>query len=150
MKHLNGPPILLVVEDSPEDFELISRGLERAGFEAQLHHCLNGDDALDFLHRSGDYADMPTPALIILDLNLPGTDGREVLEEMKQDPALALIPTVVFSNSSNSNDVNACYALGANSFVEKPLGPDAFTQVMLKLRDYWLLLVRLPDEAGGT
>lgn len=141
------PPVLLIVEDSPEDFELISRGLERAGFEADLYHCCDGDDALDFLHRSGAHADAPTPALIILDLNLPGTDGREVLEEMKQDLRLAVIPTVVFSNSSNSNDINACYALGANSFVEKPLGPNAFTEVMLKLRDYWLALVRLPEYA---
>lgn len=136
---------MLIVEDSPEDFELISRGLERAGFDAELFHCRDGDDALDFLHRSGAYAQAPIPALIILDLNLPGTDGRDVLEEMKQDANLAVIPTVVFSNSSNANDVNACYALGANSFVEKPLGPNAFTEVMMKLRDYWLSLVRLPQ-----
>lgn len=139
------PPALLIVEDSPEDFELISRGLQRAGFDAQLFHCINGDDALDFLHRAGDYSNVPVPALVILDLNLPGTDGREVLEEMKKHEKLAIIPTVVFSNSSNRNDVNACYALGANSFVEKPLGPAAFTDVMKKLRDYWLSLVRLPD-----
>ncbi|NND60965.1 MAG: response regulator [Gammaproteobacteria bacterium] len=140
---LDNRPILLIVEDSPEDFELIRRGLLKAGLEHSLHHCLDGDAALDYLQAQD--ANVRLPALILLDLNLPGTDGKQVLEEIKNDNRLALIPTVIFSNSNNINDVNACYALGANSFVEKPLGPAAFADVMQQLRDYWLQRVRLPE-----
>lgn len=139
-------PVLLVVEDSPEDFALIQRAMQSSNLIVDLRHCIDGDDALEFLHQGGEYRQAPTPALIILDLNLPGTDGREVLEEMREHPRLAAIPTIVFSNSSNINDVNACYALGANSFIEKPLGPTAFAEVMQQLHSYWLELVRLPAK----
>ncbi len=135
---------LLVVEDSPEDFEMIRRGLTAANVAASVRHCRDGDEALDLLQEQAGRGGSDFPALILLDLNLPGTDGRDVLREMQRDPRLATIPVVVFSNSSSSGDINACYNLGANSFIEKPLGPEGFARVMGLLRQYWLEAVRLP------
>ncbi|NNF60089.1 MAG: response regulator [Gammaproteobacteria bacterium] len=136
-------PTLLVVEDSPEDYEMICRGLRHADVAANIEHCIDGDAALE--HLAG-CATAQLPDLVLLDLNLPGTDGRDVLRAMQGDARIASVPVVVFSNSSNSNDVSACYKLGANSFIEKPLGPAAFKTVMQQLRDYWLDLVRLPSR----
>ena len=107
---------ILVVEDSPEDFEATSRAFRRAGLRNQMLHCTTGDEALDFLHRRGRYEDArhsPRPGVILLDLNLPGTDGREVLQEIKRSDDLAAIPVIVLTTSSDSRDVDACYQAGA-------------------------------------
>lgn len=138
-------PILLV-EDSPEDYEMTVRSLEKAGLKNPIHHCSDGDEALDYLFHRGAYADSPNtglPGIILLDLNMPGTDGREVLEELKNDEALSFIPIIVLTTSSDERDIHACYALGANSYIQKPLDFEGFMKAMARLKDYWFEVVIL-------
>jgi len=141
-------PILLV-ENSPEDCEMTIRSLQKAGLKNPVHHCSDGDDALDYLYRRGVYADSPNtprPGIILLDLNMPGTDGREVLEELKKDPALRPIPVIVLTTSSDERDVQDCYGMGANSYIEKPLNFEGFMKAMFGLKDYWFEVVVLPKQ----
>lgn len=143
------PPIL-VVEDSPEDFETTLRAFRKAGLRNPMLRCATGDEALDFLHRRGRFVDpvvSPRPGIILLDLNLPGTDGREVLQEIKGCGSLAPIPVVVLTTSSDARDIDACYAAGANSYVQKPVDLDAFMTAMRRLSEYWFDVVMLPRES---
>lgn len=138
---------ILVVEDSPEDFEATSRAFRRAGLRNPMLHCTTGDEALDFLHRRGRYEDArhsPRPGVILLDLNLPGTDGREVLQEIKRSDDLAAIPVIVLTTSSDSRDVDACYQAGASSYIQKPVDLDGFMRAIQRLHDYWFEVVVLP------
>ncbi|HEX2309295.1 MAG TPA: response regulator [Vicinamibacterales bacterium] len=147
MSERHGSPILLV-EDSPEDFETTRRAFRRAGLRNPMLHCATGDDALDFLHRRGRYtaATAPRPGIILLDLNLPGTDGRAVLAEIKAEAGLSEIPVVVLTTSADDRDVEACYQAGANSYVQKPVNLDAFMVAIQRLHDYWFDVVILPHE----
>jgi CheY-like chemotaxis protein len=141
-------PILLV-EDSPEDFEVTRRAFRKSGLKNPVVHCTDGDQALDFLHRRGRYADpamSPRPGIILLDLNLPGTDGRQVLEEIKSDDGLKQIPVIVLTTSSDERDVAACYRAGANSYVHKPVDLEGFMKAISRLNDYWFEVVILPRE----
>jgi len=141
---------ILVVEDSPEDYETTLRAFRRAGLRNRMLRCETGDDALDFLHRRGRYADpsvSPRPAIILLDLNLPGTDGRDVLIEIKRAAPLAPIPVVVLTTSADARDVEACYAAGANSYVQKPVDLDGFMEAIRLLSEYWFDVVILPRES---
>jgi two-component system response regulator len=148
MRERHGSPIL-IVEDSPEDFETTLRAFPRAGLRNPLLHCLNGDDAVDFLHHRGRYtaATAPRPGIILLDLNLPGTDGRDVLVEIKREQTLADIPVVVLTTSSDRRDVTGCYQAGANSYVQKPVDLDGFMEAIQRLHDYWFDVAILPDES---
>ena len=139
-------PILLV-EDSPEDFETTQRAFRRSGLKNPIIRCSDGDEALDFLHRRGGYADpakSPRPGVILLDLNLPGTDGREVLSDIKADPALQQIPVIVLTTSSDDRDVDACYRAGASSYIQKPVDLEGFMKAIERLNDYWFEVVILP------
>ncbi|WNM56495.1 response regulator [Candidatus Nitrospira allomarina] len=139
-------PILLV-EDSPEDYEVATRSLRAAGLKNPIQRCSDGDEALDYLYRRGIYQDPHTslpPGIILLDLNMPGTDGREVLQEIKQDPQLKLIPIIVLSTSADERDIQDCYAMGANSYVPKPLNFEGFLQAMTRLKDFWFEVVIIP------
>jgi CheY-like chemotaxis protein len=138
-------PILLV-EDSPEDLETTRRAFRRAGLRNPMLHCATGDDALDFLYRRGRYteATAPRPGIILLDLNLPGTDGRAVLAEIKAEQRLSEIPVVVLTTSADHRDVEACYQAGANSYVQKPVDLEAFMTAIQRLHDYWFDVVILP------
>lgn len=139
-------PILLV-EDSPEDFETTERAFRRSGLKNPIYRCADGDEALDFLHRRGRYSDpdkAPRPGVILLDLNLPGTDGREVLSEIKQDPNLKQIPVIVLTTSKDERDVEVCYRCGANSYIQKPVDLDGFMKAIERLNDYWFEVVILP------
>lgn len=142
---------ILIVEDSPEDYEATVRALNKSGLHNPLFHCSDGDDALDFLHRRGTYTsaeEAPRPGIILLDLNLPGTDGREVLEEIKHDPDLKKIPVVVLTTSTDERDIEACYAAGANSYVQKPVNLDGFMKAIQRLKDYWFQIVVFPKTDG--
>lgn len=142
---------ILIVEDSPEDYEATVRALSTSGLHNPLYHCSDGDDALDYLHRRGEYTsakDAPRPGIILLDLNLPGTDGREVLEEIKQDTELKKIPVVVLTTSTDERDIEACYACGANSYVQKPVNLDGFVKAIQRLKDYWFQIVVFPKTDG--
>jgi CheY-like chemotaxis protein len=113
-------------------------------------HCASGDDALDFLHRRGDYRDpsrAPRPGIILLDLNLPGTDGREVLREIKRSERLSAIPVIVVTTSADRRDIEACYRAGASSYIQKPVNLDGFMRAIQRLHDYWFEVVILPRES---
>ena len=144
-------PILLV-EDSPEDFEATLRAFRKSGLKNTVVRCETGDQALDYLYRRGEYADpasSPRPGVVLLDLNLPGTDGRQVLSEIKGDERLRDIPVVVLTTSSDERDINACYRSGANSYIQKPVDVDGFMKAIERLNGYWFEVVILPREGSG-
>jgi CheY-like chemotaxis protein len=139
-------PILLV-EDSPEDYEITLRALRKAGLANPILRCPDGDEALDYLNQRGVYAapgEAPRPGVILLDLNLPGTDGREVLAEIKQTDDLKTIPVIVLTTSADERDVSGCYQAGANSYIQKPVGLKKFQKAIQRLKDYWFEIVLLP------
>jgi CheY-like chemotaxis protein len=142
-------PPLLVVEDSNEDFEALQRLLQRSSLTIPIQRCMNGDQALAFLYRTGRYEDcqnVPCPALIMLDLNLPGTDGREVLRRIKQDETLKKIPIVVFTTSNNPQDIEDCYQYGVNSYIIKPINFSQLKRDIQTLVDYWFEVTTLPSH----
>lgn len=144
------PPLLLVIEDSNEDFEAFQRYVRRSPLTIPVYRCVDGDEALAFLYRTGRYIDpqsAPRPGLILLDLNLPGTDGREVLRKIKQDEILKLIPVVVFTTSNNPRDIEACYRQGVNSYIVKPMDFNRLKQSIKILIDYWFDTTVLPIDA---
>ncbi len=146
-------PTILIVEDNEEDFEATKRAFERSGIANPLLHCEDGDDALDFLYCRGPYAApfvARRPDLILLDLNLPGTNGREVLQEIKADEELKTIPVVVLTTSSDERDIRKCYEEGANSYVQKPVDFEGFQRAIQRLTDYWFEIVMLPGEEGAA
>ena len=139
-------PILLI-EDSPEDYEATLRAFRRSGLKNPIHRCEDGEEALDYLFRRGRYtepASSPCPGVVLLDLNLPGTDGREVLAAIKGDERLKEIPVVVLTTSSDERDINACYRAGANSYIQKPVDIDGFVKAIERLNGYWFEVVILP------
>ncbi len=145
--------LILLVEDNNEDFELTKRALRKAGLHNNLLRFEDGDEALDYLHRNGKYADpqtSPRPGIILLDLNLPGTDGREVLREIKTDERLRTIPVIVLTTSEDERDIQYCYNSGANSYLHKQVDPTGFYTVIQRLKDYWFEIVILPKEEKWT
>ncbi len=139
---------LLLIEDSDEDVAATVRGLRREDLNIVLHRCTTGDQALDYLYQREVYADRgqaPRPHLILLDLNLPGTDGRALLAVIKDDEDLKSIPVVVLTTSSNPKDIAACYRRGANSYQIKPVDYARFKQELQTLIDYWLRVATIPD-----
>ena len=136
---------LLLVEDSPEDREATVRALKKCGFDGPIVCCTDGDDALAYLHRKGKYqGQLQRPALILLDLNMPGTDGRQVLAELKADAALKTIPVVVLTTSTNHRDISSSYLAGASSYVAKPVDVDGFLHTIAVLKAWWFEEVILP------
>lgn len=141
------PLNLLVVEDSDQDYETFVRLLNRnSSFNYPIYRCSDGEEALDYLFHQGEYAQTtaPTPAVILLDLNLPGTDGREVIRELKHHEQLKKIPIVVFTTSDNPQDVDICYRNGVNCYMTKPMGIEALKQTIHKFVSYWFEEVVLP------
>jgi CheY-like chemotaxis protein len=139
---------ILLVEDNPGDVRLTQEVLK----EGRIHNTLNvvsdGAEALDFLHRRGAYSQAKPQDLILLDLNLPKINGREVLAAIKQDPDLKHIPVVVLTTSSAEEDVISAYDLHANCYITKPVDLNQFVKVVQSIEDFWLSIVRLPGEAG--
>lgn len=139
---------LLVIEDSDEDFEAFGRMMRKSSVNNPIYRCTDGDDALDFLYHTGEYIDStkaPRPAIILLDLNLPGTDGREVLEQIKKDELLKIIPVVVFTTSSNPKDIEVCYRYGVNGYILKPIDVNKLMKTIQIFISYWFESVILPD-----
>jgi len=140
---------LLLVEDSPEDYETTVRALRRLGVANDIFHCVDGEDALNVLYRRGEYADAdaaPRPGLILLDLNLPGTDGREVLKVIKEDRDLKAIPVIILTTSNDNRDVEDCYRNGANSYVQNPVDFRAFLSAIEVLKKFWFEIVLVPKK----
>jgi two-component system, chemotaxis family, response regulator Rcp1 len=142
----NPQPNILLVEDNPADVRLTLEALRDAGEAFQLHVARDGEEAMTFVRREGEFANRPAPDLIVLDLNLPRKDGREVLAELKMDPELHRIPVVVLSSSAAASDVIHAYDLGANCYVTKPRGFEAFVQAVRAIQQFWLGCVRLPSR----
>jgi two-component system, chemotaxis family, response regulator Rcp1 len=140
------PVEILLVEDSLADIELTKLGLREGKIANHLSIVRDGDEAIAFLRREGCYADAPRPDLILLDLNLPGKDGREVLAEIKADADLKKIPVVILTTSHAEEDVIRAYGLHANAYMTKPVGFEGFVAVVKGIGDYWFTLVRLPPR----
>ena len=140
------PIEILLVEDSPSDVDLTREALEDTKVHNNLSVVGDGVEALAFLRREGRYADAPYPDLILLDLNLPKKDGREVLAEIKSDPELRRIPVVVLTTSEAEQDIVESYNLYANCYVKKPVDLDAFIQVVRSIDNFWLAIVKLPGQ----
>lgn len=137
---------VLVVEDSVEDFTALGRAFRKNALPNPVFRCENGDQALAYLKGYGKAEGWPSllPAIVLLDLNLPGTDGRAVLDILKRDPLLHSIPVIIFSTSSNSRDIEDCYRLGANSYLTKPIEYHALEEKIRLTINYWLGASELP------
>ena len=138
---------ILLVEDNPADVRLTEEALkEAANALTRLHVAVDGAEALDFVHRRGAHAGAPRPDLVLLDLNLPGVDGRQVLAEVKGDPDLRRIPVVVLTTSPSEDDILHAYDQHVNSYIRKPVDLDRFLEVLKAIDDYWLGAVALPPR----
>lgn len=144
------PINILLVEDNPADVRLTCEALTEAKVLNTLHLTADGVAALAFLRREGRHADSPRPDLILLDLNLPKKDGREVLAEIKTDDELKLIPVVILSTSSAEEDVVRTYNLHANAYVTKPVDFKQFLRVIRAIEQFWLAVVTLPPNGEAT
>ncbi len=146
----NTEPIeILLVEDNPGDARLAEEALKDSKVHNNLYHVKDGVEAMDFLRRRGEYADVAVPDLVLLDLNLPRKDGREVLEEIKADPELKFIPVVVLTTSEAERDLVRTYDLHANAYVVKPIDLDQFAAVVQGIKDFWFTIVKLPPKTEG-
>jgi CheY-like chemotaxis protein len=142
----NGRPVeILLVEDNPGDVRLTKEALKEGKVANNLHVAMDGMEALAFLRKEGEYKDKPRPDLILLDLNLPKKDGREVLEEIKQDASLKKIPVVILTTSQDEADILKTYKLHANCYITKPVDLNQFIKVVHSIEDFWLTLVKLPS-----
>jgi len=136
---------ILLVEDNPGDVRLVVEAFREGGAAVRLTTARDGEEALAVLRRQGAHAAAPRPALILLDLNLPRMGGRELLAEIKADPALRPMPVVVLTSSRQDQDVLACYDLGANCYITKPADLDQFIEVVRSIVNFWLTVARLPS-----
>ncbi len=140
------PIELLLVEDSEPDVRLTMEALHETKVKNRVSVVEDGVEAMAFLQRTGRYADAPRPDLILLDLNMPRKDGRQVLKEIKTDESLKRIPVVVLTTSRNEADVQRAYDLHANCYISKPMDFNRFTEVVRSIEDFWLTVVKLPVE----
>jgi CheY-like chemotaxis protein len=142
-----GQPIqVLLVEDNPGDAHLTRIALQDGKMQIQLSIVEDGVEAMAFLRRQGQYAYAPHPDLILLDLNLPKKDGREVLAEIKADESIRRIPIVVLTTSQAEEDILQAYDLRANCYITKPVGFDQFVRIVQSIEDFWFTIVKLPPE----
>lgn len=143
---MDRPVEILLVEDNEADIRLTKEGLKEAKIRNKLHVVRDGDEAMQFLQKRGEHADAVTPDLILMDLNLPKKDGRELLREIKSNENLAHIPVVVLTTSEAEKDIIKSYKLHANCYVTKPMGIDQFVEVITAIENFWLTIVKLPTE----
>ena len=140
---------ILLVEDNQDDYEAAVRSLKKSHFLNPVHWCKNGQEALDYLYKEGSYAndpDVKTPDLILLDLNMPGVDGRQVLKRLKGDTEKRSIPVVVLTTSKDSKDVEKCYEIGASTYIQKPVDFEGLTQAIRTMKEYWFGVAILPHK----
>lgn len=143
---MNHVPIeILLIEDNPGDVRLTKESLRESKVSTRMHVVLDGVQAMAFLHREGDYAGVPRPDLILLDLNLPKKSGREVLADIKGDEQFRRIPVVILTTSQAEQDIIETYNLHANAYVNKPVDLDQFIKVVKSIEDFWFEIVRLPN-----
>ncbi len=143
----NGDPVnILLVEDNPGDVRLVQEALKDSKIRNNLFRVENGQEAINYLNKEGEYSDSVRPDLILLDLDMPQLDGREALEIIKKDPELKRIPIVVLTVSQSEQDVLESYNLQANAYVTKPLDLDQFIKVIHSIEDFWFTIVKFPNE----
>ena len=142
------PVDILLVEDNPGDVRLTEEAFKDARINNELHVVTDGEAALDYLHRRGEYEDVTRPQLVLLDLNIPKVNGLEVLEEVRDDPDLTTLPVIILTSSRAEEDIVKGYELHTNAYITKPIGPDEFLKVVRSFEEFWLTLVELPD--GGV
>jgi CheY-like chemotaxis protein len=143
------PIEVLLVEDSPGDVRLTQEAFRECGKPVRLHLAADGIEAMAFLRCEAPYADAPRPDLILLDLNLPRMDGRQVLAEIKRDASLRVIPTIILTTSDADADVLISYQLQANCYLRKPAHWDAFNNLMRSINTFWLTRAKLPQQPQG-
>jgi chemotaxis family two-component system response regulator Rcp1 len=142
----SAPIEILLVEDNAADARLTREALREGCVANRLSHVSDGIEALAFLRRKGRYHDAPLPDIILLDLNLPRMDGREVLAELKQDPVLRLIPVVVLTTSEAEEDILRSYELHANCYITKPVDLEKFFSIVRSIEEFWLAVIKLPSR----
>lgn len=144
-EHRNGEPIeILLVEDNPGDVRLTRMAFENGCINNNLHVAIDGEEALDFLFQRGEYADVPHPDLVLLDLNLPKIDGHEVLREIRNDTDLKRLPVIILTSSESEEDIVDSYELNSNAYITKPVTVDDFMDLVNTFEEFWFTLVRLP------
>lgn len=137
---------ILLVDDNPDDVLLTKEVLREGKVKNKLYVAEDGDNAMQFLLNQGKFADAPRPSIILLDLNLPGKDGREVLSDIKGDQKLKSIPVVILSSSNDEEDIKKMYEHNANAYITKPVDLDKFIKVIRTFEDFWLTIAKLPDR----
>jgi len=146
-ENTDGRPVeILLAEDNPGDVKLTEKALERGKVLNNLHVVENGVEAMKYLKQEGEYADSPRPDLLLLDLNMPQKDGKEVLRDVKSDPDLRRIPVVVLTSSEAEEDIVESYDLHANAYLKKPVEFDGFIDIVSRIEDFWLTVVKRPRE----
>jgi chemotaxis family two-component system response regulator Rcp1 len=143
---MDNPFVILLVEDNPADVRLTREALVNGKVQHELHVARDGAEAISFLQRQGSFQQAPRPDLILLDLNLPRKDGREVLAEIKANPDLRSIPVIILSSSEAEEDVLKAYGLHANGYIVKPVDLDQFFRVVKQIKDFWMSIVVLPHH----
>ena len=139
---------ILMVEDNPADVELTKEAFNEGKLNNVLNVVSDGEEALNYLHKRGRFTDAKTPDIVLLDLNLPKVNGKEVLAEMKGSKDLSYIPVIILSSSEDAADIKAAYALNANSFVTKPVAIDDFLEVIKSIEHFWVEIVKLPNNVA--
>ncbi len=145
-KYLGKVLQVLLVEDDPGDVLLTEESLKQGKVRVDLHHVDNGIKAIEFLRKTGQFETAIEPDLVLLDLNLPGKNGREVLSEIKSDDSLRHIPVVILTTSEADEDILKSYDLGANSYVTKPVGLAEFIKLVKSIENFWFTVVKLPSH----
>jgi CheY-like chemotaxis protein len=142
-----GEPVeILLAEDNPNDVEMTQRAFDKGKFLNNLHVVNDGIDAMQFLRNEGEYADTTQPDIILLDLEMPRMDGKEVLAELEDDPALSQIPVIVLTTSEAEQDIIESYKHSANAYMTKPVGYKEFQKIVREIETFWFELVKLPSE----
>jgi CheY-like chemotaxis protein len=143
------PIQILLVEDNPDDILLTKEAIGDARIANELSAVTDGEAAMAFLRQEGEHAGAALPDIVILDLNLPKKDGREVLREIREDPALTKLPVIVLSTSGAEEDISGAYAEHVNAYIQKPVDFDEFVRVVRSMEEFWLSIVKLPTRPTG-
>jgi CheY-like chemotaxis protein len=141
---------IMLVEDNPADARLTAEAMRDCDMPTNLHHVWDGEQAMGFLRREGEFAEAPRPDIVLLDLNMPKMDGRAVLAQLKGDPRLMTIPVVVLTTSEAEEDILKSYELHANCYVQKPVDLDKFMSIVGLIENFWLSAVRLPPAPAAA